>query len=209
MSRSIEVPESVSSDIAPSTDEAILRRASSDFGGIERGSSTGVMHAGSTSDVVRAIRVARSEGMSLTPRAEGLSQSGQAIARNNWTLSLAGLVGVEYTSDLLVTCGAGTSWRQLVHLMAPEGVVPKVLPMNLDISVGGTLSAGGLGASSHRFGPCVANVSALEVVTGEGEVVRCSRTENQDAYDAALAGLGRSVVITSATLELRRNKQAQ
>jgi len=43
----------------------------------------------------------------------------------------------------------------------------------------------------------------MVVVTGEGEIRRCSRTEDRQLYDAVLCGLGRCAVIVSAELELR------
>jgi FAD/FMN-containing dehydrogenase len=62
---------------------------------------------------------------------------------------------------------------------------------------------GGLGPGSHRHGALAANVAALEVVTGDGALRRCSRDESRDLYDAVLCGLGRCAAITSAELELR------
>jgi cytokinin dehydrogenase len=73
----------------------------------------------------------------------------------------------------------------------------------LDLTVGGLLSVGGIGPGSQRFGPVVANVVSMVVVTGDGEIRRCSRTKDRQLYDAVLCGLGRCAVIVSAELELR------
>jgi len=71
------------------------------------------------------------------------------------------------------------------------------------VSVGGTLSLGGIGGAGFRFGAQVDNVVALEVVTGEGRVARCSRTRSPRLFDAVLAGLGQCAVITRAVVGLR------
>jgi cytokinin dehydrogenase len=49
----------------------------------------------------------------------------------------------------------------------------------------------------------VSNVRELDVVTGGGMRVRCSREGKPEMFDAVLGGLGRCGVITAATLELR------
>jgi cytokinin dehydrogenase len=82
------------------------------------------------------------------------------------------------------------------------GLVPPVVPLNLDLSVGGTLSVGGFGSSSHRYGAAVSNVAQLAVVDGEGTLTRCTPTHQRELFDAVLGGLGRCGVIASATLTL-------
>ena len=56
-----------------------------------------------------------------------------------------------------------------------------------EVTVGGTLSAGGFGTTSYRHGVQIGQVEQLEVVTGTGERVLCSRTRNADLFDAVRA----------------------
>ncbi len=72
------------------------------------------------------------------------------------------------------------------------------------MTVGGTLSVGGLSISSHRFGSQVDNVSELEVVTGDGRLLRCSADANSALFDFVRGGLGQFGVITEARIPLRR-----
>jgi cytokinin dehydrogenase len=85
----------------------------------------------------------------------------------------------------------------------PLGLAPKVIPLNLDLTVGGTLSAGGFGSTSHRFGPIVSNVPSVSVVTASGDIVVCGPTRERSVFDAALGGVGRGGVIVGAELALR------
>jgi FAD/FMN-containing dehydrogenase len=62
---------------------------------------------------------------------------------------------------------------------------------------------GGLGVASWRHGTQADNCLELEVVTGTGEVVRCSDRENRDLFDAARCGAGQFGVITEAVLKVR------
>ena len=70
-------------------------------------------------------------------------------------------------------------------------------------TVGGTLSAGGFGSSSHRFGAQTTHVESLEVVTASGDVVFCSRSDEAWLFDAVRGGQGQFGVITRAWLRLR------
>jgi FAD/FMN-containing dehydrogenase len=106
----------------------------------------------------------------------------------------------------VVVCQGGLAWRSLVEQLAPKGVSPPVLTNNLDVTVGGTLSTAGLGVASWRHGTQADNCLALEVVTGAGEIVRCSPEENRELFDAVRAGMGQFGVITEATLRIRRHK---
>jgi cytokinin dehydrogenase len=102
-----------------------------------------------------------------------------------------------------VEVAAGTSFRTLAEATLPAGLLPEAMPLNLDLTVGGVLSAGGIGSTAHRFGLVAGTVESVEVVTGTGEVVRASAAEEPGLFAAVLGGLGRCGVITSAVLRLR------
>jgi len=82
--------------------------------------------------------------------------------------------------------------------------LPCVLPDIGEVTVGGTLSAGGFGTTSHRYGAQVGQVEQLDVVTGTGERVRCSATRNVELFDAVRSGQGQFGIITEAWIRLRR-----
>jgi FAD/FMN-containing dehydrogenase len=84
------------------------------------------------------------------------------------------------------------------------GLTPPVLTDYLGLSVGGTLSVGGLSGSSFRHGAQVDHVTELEVVTGSGMRELCSPTRNPDLFGAMLAGLGQCGIIARATIRLAR-----
>jgi FAD/FMN-containing dehydrogenase len=77
-----------------------------------------------------------------------------------------------------------------------------VLTGYLGLSVGGTLSVGGIGGMSYRHGAQVDSVLALEVITGDGELKQCSPSRNRALFEAVLAGLGQCAIIVSATIRL-------
>ena len=87
-----------------------------------------------------------------------------------------------------------------------KGLVPRVLTNNLGVQISGTLSMAGLGVASFRYGTQADNADELEVVTGTGEIVTCSREQNRDLFDVVRCGLGQFGVITRAKVRLRKCK---
>jgi cytokinin dehydrogenase len=185
---------------------AALEAASLDFGRLVRGVSLGVISPRTHEQVQTTVEMARKHAVYLTPRTQGNSQSGQSVAVGGFTLDLSQLsrVGAPDAERLVIESDAGASWRRVMSSCLEQGLIPKVMPMNLDLSVGGTLSAGGVGASCHRYGNCAAAVAAVSFLTGAGELVRCTREQNAELFALALGGQGRCGILLSVTLELRR-----
>jgi cytokinin dehydrogenase len=176
------------------TDDASREAVSTDFGRI----------------IVRKPRVvkfAARHSLSVSTRGAGHSQTGQSLSEHivlDMT-SLDAIRGVDEKAGSVV-CQAGRKWRALVEHLMPLGLSPLVLTNNLDVILGGTLSTGGLGVASWRYGTQADNCLELEVVTGSGHRVRCSPGENRELFDAVRAGVGQYGVITEATLKIRRHR---
>jgi cytokinin dehydrogenase len=186
------------------TDAALLANASQDFGALVQGQSRIIIYPRNTSQLEAFLQFVNAQNLPITLRAGGGSQSGQSVTSSGITVDTSRLDSIEQDQNALsITCSPGVSWRQLVTRLGPQGVLPCVMPMNLNLTVGGTLSAGGFGANSHCFGPVISNVAELEVLTGAGDRVSCSPLERPDVFAATLGGLGRCSVITAATLKLR------
>ena len=101
-----------------------------------------------------------------------------------------------------VEVGAGMLWRTVLQATTAKGLTPPVLTGYLGLSVGGTLSVGGVGGTTYRYGAQVDNVLQLQVVTGEGQLQTCSASQQPDLFEAALAGQGQCGIIVKATLRL-------
>ncbi len=191
-------------DVEVAVDDAARAAASSDFGGIARGLAYLVLRPGSEGALAAIVDVARRHGIQLTPRCLGLSQSGQSLPHGGASVQLGRFAGVAVDRERSVArCGASATWRALVEAAAPFGLAPCVTPFNLDLSVGGVLSAGGLGSTSHLYGFAVSTVESVRVVTGGGAVVVADRSKDRAVYDAVLGGVGAFGFITEATVRLR------
>ena len=185
-------------------DEASRESVSTDFGHLIVRKPVAVVRPASTEDVACAVKFAVRHGLSVSTRGGGHSQTGQSLS-DQIVLDMTSLDKVLEVNpgQGTVTCQAGLKWRALVEHLAPQQLSPPVLTNNLGVTIGGTLSTGGLGVASWRLGTQADNALELEVVTGEGEIVRCSAQQNQDLFDAVRAGMGQFGVIAGAKLKIR------
>ncbi len=104
----------------------------------------------------------------------------------------------------LVRAQGGARWGAVVDALRGTERLPRVLVDTAEVSVGGTLSAGGFGTTSHRYGVQVGQVAQLEAVTGTGERLLCSPSRNPDLFDAARSGHGQFGIVTEAWIRLRK-----
>ena len=177
--------------------QRLTRAAADDFGHLVHRVPETVLAPATAAGVAAGIASAARDGRTFAPRGQGHSTFGRA--QTDVAAAMAGLRGIGAVEDDRVTVEAGATWREVLAATLPHGRTPPVLADYLDLSVGGTLAVGGTGPRTYALGAQTDHVLELEVVTGTGEVVRCSADR---LFDAVRAGLGQVAVITRATLEL-------
>ncbi|MBO2451156.1 FAD-binding protein [Actinomadura barringtoniae] len=163
-----------------------------DFGGVTR-TPRQVLRPTTTAEVAAHS--------TAVPHGTRHSNDGRALTTET-ALDTRGLNAVHDLGEDRITIGAGATWREVLDATLPRGLTPPVLTDYLDLTVGGTISAAGVGGTSHVHGTQAANVIDLEVVTPTGEVLACSPAEHAHLFDAVRAGAGRHGIITRATLRL-------
>ena len=184
-------------------DAQALLAASWDSGRILFRAPRAVVRPRSPDEVAETIRWARRAGAPVAVRGMGHTQHGQSLVEGGVSIDTRGLGRIGALEGDTLEVEAGVTWRTVIAHLAKKGLLPPVLTNNLDTTVGGTISTGGIGTSSHCRGVQADHVEALEAVTGRGEVVRCSRSENADLFDATRCGLGQFSVITKARIRIR------
>ncbi|MGD1222571.1 FAD-binding protein [Streptomyces krungchingensis] len=188
------------------TDDASLGAAADDFGHIVHRRPVAVLRPGSVQDVVAMIRFCNTHRVKVAPRGQGHATQGQAQVDGGLVIETTPLadIGPVGPGSRTVTVGAGAKWSDVAKATIAHGLTPPTFTDYLELSVGGTLSVGGLGGQTHQQGAQVDNVTELQVVTGAGELVRCSPTRHRDLFLAVLGGLGQCAVVVGATLRLVR-----
>jgi cytokinin dehydrogenase len=178
-------------------DEPTRAAAADDFGHLVHRTPHAVVRPASARDVASAVRWAARQGRRFAAQGRRHSVFGRSQADGGIVADMTALRAVHGLGDDRVTVDAGATWRDVLATTLPR--VPAGLPDYLDLSVGGTLAVGGVGARVSRTGVLSDNVLEMEVVTGRGEILRCS---GGDLFDAVGAGLGQVGIVTRATLAL-------
>ncbi|MFL6195195.1 MAG: FAD-binding protein [Thermoanaerobaculia bacterium] len=184
------------------TDEASLAAAADDYGHFIHRRPLAVLKPASIEDVVRVIDFARENGIQVAARGQGHSTLGQAQVEAGVVIDMTGLSTIHEVNAVNALVDGGVRWIDLLQRTIPLGLTPPTLNDYIELSIGGTLSLGGVGAHGYRQGPQVDNVLELTVVTGRGQVVTCSPTHRRQLFDAARGGLGQFGVIVRARVKL-------
>jgi cytokinin dehydrogenase len=183
-------------------DQATRAAAADDFGHLVHKMPTGVLLPGSGDDVARTVRWSRGLRGKIAPQGQSHSVWGRSQTDRGVVVDMSTLHSVHSVQGDRVVVDAGTKWSEVLAATLPTGKTPPVLPDYIELSVGGTLVVGGVGATTATYGVVADNVIELEVVTGRGDKVTCSAHRNADLFNAVRAGLGQVGVITKATLKL-------
>lgn len=183
-------------------DEASRTAVADDFGHIVHRQPFAVLKPGSVDDVVELVRFARRNNIKVAARGQAHSTQGQSQVEAGVVVDMTTLATVHEINPTNALVDGGTRWLDLLTQSIPQGLTPPTLVDFLELTVGGTVSLGGIGSQAFRFGPNVDNVLELQVVTGEGDLVTCSATQNRDLFDAARSGLGQFGLIVRARVRL-------
>jgi alditol oxidase len=121
--------------------------------------------------------------------------------------SLDEAVSVDTTART-VTVDAGITYGKLAPILDANGFALHNLASLPHISVAGSCSTATHG-SGEKNGNLSSAVSALELVTANGDVVELSRAKDGDTFNGAVVGLGALGVITRVTLDVQPTFQVR
>jgi cytokinin dehydrogenase len=189
-------------------DEEVRAHFRSDFGRMVDRLPGAVARCASVEEVAEVVRFCRHKRIPIVPRGQAHTQSGQSTTEGGVLLDTSAMAIIHEIDapGETATVDGGVIWGDLVDATLEHGVMPRVLTNNLGVSIAGTLSMAGLGVASFRYGTQADNVLELQVVTGAGEVVTCSREQNRELFDVVRCGLGQFGIIVRAKIRLRRAK---
>lgn len=183
-------------------DRQARNEAADDYGHIVHRLPIAVLRPGSVNDIVAMVRYARALQLKIAMRGQGHVCFGQAQVEAGIVIDSRSLNSVHAIHADHAVVGPGLTWGQLLGATAPQGLTPPVLTDYMGLSVGGTLSTGGIGGAAQHFGVQTDTVRELQVVTGRGDLVTCSPRRNADLFNVVLAGLGQYGIIVRATVAL-------
>src|SRR5690606_1532082 len=146
-------------------------------------------------DVIAAVSLAAARGLPMAIRGGGHNVAGHAVCDDGMMIDLSLMRGVTVDAGARVAgVEGGALWSdvdrasQAHGLATPGGVVSQT-------GVAGLTLSGGIGWPRARCGLSVDNLSAADVVTADGTLVRASDDENPDLLWALRGGGGNFGVV--------------
>ncbi|PKW17413.1 FAD-binding protein [Saccharopolyspora spinosa] len=183
-------------------DEESRDRAADDWGHLVRLRPRAVARPSTVDEIVAAVEHAEARELPYAVRGQGHSATGATQVEGGIVIDTSGFRAVHHVDHDRITVDAGARWSEVLRASLALGRTPPVLTDYLELSVGGTLSVGGIGGASHRHGLQADNVLELEVRTPDGTIRTCSAAEDRALFDAVRGGHGRHGIILRATLRL-------
>ena len=104
----------------------------------------------------------------------------------------------------MLRCEAGVLFSEILDFGVPRGWFLPVTPGTRFVTVGGAVANDVHGKNHHRAGTFGDHVSCFELLRSDGARMQCSRTENEGLFNATIAGLGLTGLITWVQFALKR-----
>lgn len=181
-------------------DLATRKTVATDQGNLIETLPVAVLRPGSADDVAKMVRFCRRHGIPIAARGQGHTTFGHSLTPG-LSIEMASLSTIHSIGVDGAEVDAGAIWQDLIFAAAAEGLTPPVLTGYTKLSIGGTLSVGGVSSTFGR-GVQIEHVEWLDVVTGSGQLVRCSESHRRRLFEAVLGGLGQCGIIVRAKLGL-------
>ncbi|MFJ2864452.1 FAD-binding protein [Kitasatospora sp. NPDC087314] len=192
------------------TDTTTLTEFSHDFGRLTTTTPHAVLKPGSVQDIVKIVNYARHNGLKVAMNGrsgtgndlESHSNYGQASAAGGISIDARCLNRIHTITPTNATVDTGVTWAQLTDAALTQGLTPPCLTDYLHLSIGGTISIGGIGSTVQKYGLQADTVESIDIITGTGHLLTATPTHNRDLFHAALAGAGQFGIIVRATVKL-------
>jgi FAD/FMN-containing dehydrogenase len=141
---------------------------------------------------------------SLIARGLGRSYGDSALNQNVISSSRLNLVKRFDIKNGVIACDAGVSLADLLNVIVPHGWFLPVTPGTKYITVGGAIASDVHGKNHHLEGCFSEFVDSFCLLTGDGQLLQCSKQINSDLFRATCGGMGLTGVVAEATLRLKR-----
>ncbi|MFV2061184.1 MAG: FAD-binding protein [Gammaproteobacteria bacterium] len=104
----------------------------------------------------------------------------------------------------LVRVESGVTLDRLLEVIVPQGWFVPVTPGTRFVTIGGMIANDVHGKNHHNAGTFGCHVTQFELVRSNGERLLCSPTTNEALYNATIAGLGLTGLITWVEIKLKK-----
>jgi FAD/FMN-containing dehydrogenase len=176
-----------------------------------------VLEAQKLNDIVRAVQRARTERRAMAIAGGRHAMGGQQFLSGGILLDMRGMNRVRRFDEErgLLEVEAGIQWPAVLraYLGRPGGIHSSWGICQKQTGADRLTIGGAVAANIHgrclTARPFIDDLESLEVVSAEGDVMRCSRSEHPSLFRHVVGGYGLFGVVTAATLRLVRRQQVE
>ncbi|WP_460359728.1 FAD-binding oxidoreductase, partial [Actinoallomurus bryophytorum] len=148
--------------------------------------------------VAAAVRHATAAGLAVTVRSGGHSMAGLSTHTDGMVIDLRNLHDVQVLDRARrrVRIGAGATWGSVAAALAWYGL-GLTAGDTREVGVGGLTLGGGIGWLVRRHGLAIDSLTAVDLVTADGEPLHADAEQHGDLFWALRGGGGNFGVVTS------------
>src|SRR6478735_1799537 len=155
--------------------------------------------AGEVSDIVRH---ARATGLRVAAQSTGHNAAPLGDLTSTILVKTSSLGGVEVDPERRIArVGAGVLWEDVVDAAAPHGLIA-LHGSSPTVGVAGYSLGGGMGWLARSHGLQTNSLTAIELVTADGEIVRTDADNDAELFWALRGGGGNFGVVTALEFRL-------
>ncbi|MEA2123703.1 MAG: hypothetical protein QOI80_485 [Solirubrobacteraceae bacterium] len=148
-------------------------------------------------DVVAAVNAARHAGLRVAPQATGHNQAPLGELDGTLLLNVSRMQDVQFDAAARrVRVGAGVKWQSVAPRLSAHGLAG-LHGSSPDVGIAGYSLGGGIGWLSRKHGMQTNAVTAIELVTADGELRRVDHDHEPDLFWALRGGGGNFGVVTA------------
>ena len=156
-----------------------------------------VAQVATAEDVAEIIRFARRAGLRVAPQGTGHNAAAMGDLAGTVLLRTDALREVTVDAERrTVRVGAGVLWGEVTAALAPHGLTA-LAGSSADVGVAGYLLGGGYSWLAREHGLGASSITAVELVTGDGEFVRADADCHPELF-WAVRGAGANIGVVTA-----------
>ena len=159
-----------------------------------------VVVAGSTADVVAAVRHAKARALAVSVHSTGHGYPGSRTGGMLINTSNMQLLNVDPSTGS-ASVSAGVRWESVIAQGAPHGLAP-LNGSSPDIGVVGYTLGGGMGPMGRTFGFAADHVNAIEIVTADGSLQHVTAASEPELFWALCGGKCAVGIVTNIDFNL-------
>src|SRR3954454_4481335 len=152
--------------------------------------------------VAEAVALARRLGLRVAPQATGHNQAPLVDMSDLLLLNVSRMQEISVDPGARsVRVGAGTKWDRVAPRLSAHGLAG-LHGSSPDVGIAGYSLGGGMGWLSRKHGLQTNAVTALELVTAEGELIRVDASHEPELFWALRGGGGNFGVVTAIEFDV-------